>query len=109
DGIFQLGGNAARQYAMQYKPRSIAEIAMVTALARTGAKDSGAADAFLKLRVKKPMVRAIHPLDSGDLYDINVDGEVNTYYGHWQVKTNDGWINVSEVDTDKHQIYMFMD
>lgn len=108
DGVFQLGGSAARQYATQYKPKSIDEIAAVTALARTGAKDSGAADAFLKLRVSKPMVRALPPYDSGDLYDIVTDNDSSAYYGHWEVKTNCGWVKITDLDESIHKIIMFM-
>lgn len=100
DCIFQLGGQAARNMVKKLEADSVSDIAVASALSRTGAKDSGAQDAYPKHRARKghPRVRGIPPHDSGNLYDLTIDGETFTYYGHWHVKLMDGtWKQVQDI------------
>ena len=61
-GIFQLEGNDASEYTKKLKPKCFNDIIADLALVRPGAKDSGDAENFLKVRFKEEEVHYDHPL-----------------------------------------------
>lgn len=100
DGVFQLGGSSARNYARQFNPRNIEDIADVSALARTGAKESGTQDLYLIHRAVKgyPRVRSV-PGEMAKLFELTLeDGTKLWYPGNWQIKLADGsWILIEDL------------
>lgn len=70
-GIFQLEGNDAAEYTKKLKPKTFNDIIADLALVRPGAKDSGDANEFLKVRYGEKQVEYDHPLLEPILSDTN--------------------------------------
>jgi len=60
-GVFQLENAHTRKILQQVKPRTIRELADVSALIRPGAKDSGQTDLYIKRRNGEEPISYIHP------------------------------------------------
>lgn len=61
-GIFQLEGPAGVDYVSKMKPNCFEDIVAALALIRPGARDSGDADEFLKVRFGGKNIKYDHPL-----------------------------------------------
>lgn len=102
DGVFQLSGSTALNYARRFHPRTLEDVTLITSLARTGSIKSGASEEFLNHRQKSgyPKVKAIPPYDKGQKAEIKMDnGLVCCYYTHWQIMLADGkFKKISELE-----------